>query len=113
VIEEQLRRRVRRWFSRRGRLDPDDARVMLAGDNSGFSLDASVCIAGHDRAGLERLLRYCACYAKQSVLPLVALAWVVYLSLPFSVPPSLVVLPFAALSALSVSIMAGTFKKYL
>ena len=45
--------------------------------------------------------------------PLVALAWVVYLSLPFSVRPSLVVLPFAALFALSVSIMAGTFKKYL
>jgi hypothetical protein len=45
--------------------------------------------------------------------PLVALAWVVYLSPPFSVHPSLVVLPFAALFALSVSIMAGTFKKYL
>ena len=26
----------------------------------GFSIDASVHIAGHDRAGLERLLRYCA-----------------------------------------------------
>ena len=26
----------------------------------GFSLDASVRIEGHDRAGLERLLRYCA-----------------------------------------------------
>ena len=33
---------------------------MLMWDNSGFSLDACVCIAGHDRAGLERLLRYCA-----------------------------------------------------
>jgi hypothetical protein len=26
----------------------------------GFSLDASVRIEAHDRAGLERLLRYCA-----------------------------------------------------
>ena len=26
----------------------------------GFSIDASVHIAAHDRAGLERLLRYCA-----------------------------------------------------
>ena len=52
-------------------------------------------------------------YAKQSVLPLVALAWVIYLSLPFSVHPSFVVLPFAALFGLSASIMAGTFKKYL
>ena len=33
---------------------------MLAWDNSGFSLDASGRIAGQDRAGLERLLRYCA-----------------------------------------------------
>ena len=60
VIEQQVRRRVLRWFSRHGLLDPDDARDMLAWANSGFSLDASVCIAGHDRAGLERLLRYCA-----------------------------------------------------
>ena len=60
MIEEQVRRRVLRWFSCHGLLDPDDARDMLAWANSGFSLDASVCIAGHDRAGLERLLRYCA-----------------------------------------------------
>ena len=53
------------------------------------------------------------CRARGSNSPLVALAWVVYRSLPFSVHPSLVVLPFAALFALSVSIMAGTLKKYL
>ena len=55
---EQVRRRGLRWFSRHVVLDPDDARDMLAWANSGFSLDASVCIAGPDRAGLERLLRY-------------------------------------------------------
>jgi hypothetical protein len=60
VLCEQVRRRVLRWFSRHGLLDPDDARDMLAWANSGFSLDASVCIAGSNRAGLERLLRYCA-----------------------------------------------------
>ena len=60
VIEQQVRRRVLRWFSRHGLLDPDDARDRLAWANGGFSLDASVGIAGHDRAGLERLLRYCA-----------------------------------------------------
>jgi hypothetical protein len=60
TIEAQVRRRVLHWFSRHGLLDPDDARDMLAWDNSGFSLDASVRIAGHDRPGLERLLRYCA-----------------------------------------------------
>jgi hypothetical protein len=39
MIEQQVRRRVLRWFSRRGLLDPDDARDMLTWDNSGFSLD--------------------------------------------------------------------------
>ncbi len=34
---------------------------MLAWEHAGgFSLDASIRIAAHDRAGLERLLRYCA-----------------------------------------------------
>jgi hypothetical protein len=46
------------WFSCHGLLDPDDARDRLAWANSGFSLDACVCIAGDDRAGLERRLRY-------------------------------------------------------
>lgn len=58
AIEQQVRRRVLRWFSHHGLLDPDDARDRLAWDNSGFSLDASVRIVGHDRPGLERLLRY-------------------------------------------------------
>ncbi len=55
-----MRHRVLRSLSRHGLLDPDDARDMLAWDNGGFSLDASVRIAGHNRAGLEPLLRYCA-----------------------------------------------------
>jgi hypothetical protein len=33
---------------------------MLAYQHSGFSVDAGVCIRAHDRAALERLLRYCA-----------------------------------------------------
>ena len=33
---------------------------MLAYQHSGFSVDAGVCIESHDRAALERLLRYCA-----------------------------------------------------
>ena len=33
---------------------------MLAYQHSGFSVDAGVCIQAHERAGLERLLRYCA-----------------------------------------------------
>ena len=33
---------------------------MLGYKHSGFSVDTSVYIAAQDRAGLERLLRYCA-----------------------------------------------------
>lgn len=33
---------------------------MLAYQHRGFSVDAGVCIQAHDRAALERLLRYCA-----------------------------------------------------
>lgn len=52
-------------------------------------------------------------HAKQSILPLFALAWVVYLALPHSAHPSLIILPFAALFGLSVAVTTATFKKYL
>ena len=60
AIAEQVRIRVLRWFARSGLIEPDDVREMRAWENSGFSLDAAVCVDGHDRAGLERLLRDCA-----------------------------------------------------
>lgn len=61
AVQQQVRARVLRWFARAGHLAPADARDMAGWDHGGgFSLDASVCIEGHDRAGLERLLRYCA-----------------------------------------------------
>jgi hypothetical protein len=52
-------------------------------------------------------------YAKKAGLPLLVLTWVLYLALPFSLHPTLVVLPFAVLFGLSVTVTAGTFKKYL
>ena len=52
-------------------------------------------------------------YAKKAALPLVVITWVVYLALPFSAHPSFVVLPFAAMFALSVAVTASTFKKYI
>jgi hypothetical protein len=55
-----VRVRVLRWFARSGLIEPEDVREMLAWENSGFSLDAAVRVGAHDRAGLERLLRYCA-----------------------------------------------------
>jgi len=52
-------------------------------------------------------------WAKRSAMPLLVLSWVIYLALPFSLHPSLVVLPFAVLFALSVAVTASRFKKYL
>jgi hypothetical protein len=61
AVQQQVRRRVLRWFARAGHLDPADARDMAGWHHGGgFSLDASVRIEAHDRAGLARLLRYCA-----------------------------------------------------
>jgi hypothetical protein len=56
AIAEQVRVRVLRWFARSGLIAADDVREMLAWDNSGFSLDAAVRVAAHDRAGPERPL---------------------------------------------------------
>lgn len=52
-------------------------------------------------------------YAKKVAIPLVVLTWVVYLSLPFSLHPTFVIIPFATLFALTVAVIASTFKKYL
>ena len=61
AVQQQVRARVLRWFARAGTLDPADARDMAGWDHGGgFSLDASVRIDSAERAGLERLLRYCA-----------------------------------------------------
>ena len=38
----------------------DDEEMAHWNNGGGFSVDASVRIEGHDRTGLERLLRYCA-----------------------------------------------------
>jgi len=60
AIATQVRRRVLRWFARSGLLEAADAQDMLTWEHAGFSLDAAVRMAGDERAGLERLLRYCA-----------------------------------------------------
>jgi hypothetical protein len=40
-------------------------------------------------------------------------AWVSYLALPVSLHPIFIVLPFAILFAMSISLTASRFKKYL
>jgi hypothetical protein len=66
TLTERVRRRVVRWFRMQRLLDADAAADMLARENSGFSVDASVRITLIDRdlpsyfQSLEHLLRYCA-----------------------------------------------------
>ena len=56
-----MRRRLLRVFVRRGLLPDDDAQAMGQWQQGGgFSVDGSVRIEATDRAGRERLLRYCA-----------------------------------------------------
>jgi hypothetical protein len=60
-VQACVRRRLLRSFVRRGLLPGDDARAMGQWEHGGgFSVDASVRIEAADRAGRERLLRYCA-----------------------------------------------------
>jgi len=66
ALTERVRRRVIRWFRMQRLLDAAAAADMLAWENSGFSVDASVRITLIDRdvpsyfQSLEHLLRYCA-----------------------------------------------------
>ena len=63
---ERVRRRLIRWFRMQRLLDAAAAADVLAWENSGFSVDASVRITLIDRdvpsyfQSLEHLLRYCA-----------------------------------------------------
>jgi hypothetical protein len=60
LVQADLRRRILRAFVGRGLLESCDAKEILTYQHSGFSVDAGVRIESHDRAALERLLRYCA-----------------------------------------------------
>lgn len=61
AVQAQARRRILRTFVRRGLIEKCDAEEMAGWEHGGgFSVDAAVRIEGNDRAGLERLLRYCA-----------------------------------------------------
>lgn len=51
--------------------------------------------------------------AKATLMPLLVLPWVIYLALPISISPLLILLPSAALLGVAVNIATGSFKKYL
>jgi hypothetical protein len=60
-VQANIRKRLLRAFVARGHLESHDAKDMAGyAHGGGFSVDAGVRIEAADRAGLERLLRYCA-----------------------------------------------------
>ncbi len=51
--------------------------------------------------------------ARGSIIPLAIVPWTLYLAIPISINPLLILLPCAALLGVAVCITASTFKKYL
>ncbi len=52
-------------------------------------------------------------HAKKVILPAILSAWVIYLAIPFSVHPSLIIVPFTLMAGIAMAVTASTFKKYL
>ncbi len=65
------------------------------------------------RWGGGRESAYVYHYAKRSNLFLLGLGAIVYLAVPVSLHPSMVLVPFAAACAITVGVTASRFKKYL
>lgn len=51
--------------------------------------------------------------AKAFILPTITLPWVIYLAIPISISPLLIILPCALLAAVVMNITVTSFKKYL
>ncbi len=61
TVSQAIRRRVLSLIERRALLSADAAEMMRQwGHEGGFSTHGSVRVHGNDRAGRERLFRYCA-----------------------------------------------------
>lgn len=52
-------------------------------------------------------------WAKRFAMPVLVIAWILYLAIPTSIHPNLIITPFAVLFGLVLMIMAAKFKKYL
>lgn len=52
-------------------------------------------------------------HARRYVMPLMITSWVIYLSLPFSIYPNIILVPSALLFGLVICITSATFKKFL
>lgn len=65
------------------------------------------------RFGVGRESAFKYHHAKRAVLPIMILAWIIYLSIPFSIHPNLILIPAALLFGLTISLTLANFKKYL
>ncbi|MCU7247286.1 TIGR03747 family integrating conjugative element membrane protein [Pseudomonas koreensis] len=65
------------------------------------------------RFGAGRESGYIYHRAKAFILPLATLPWVIYLAIPISIDPGLIIVPSAILLGLAIAITARSFKKYL
>ena len=52
-------------------------------------------------------------WAKKFALPVLVVAWVIYLAIPISIHPNFIITPFAVLFGLVLMVMSSKFKKYL
>lgn len=52
-------------------------------------------------------------HARRFIFPVMISAWILYLSLPFSVHPNVILVPAAFLFGLSICVTSASFKKYL
>ena len=65
------------------------------------------------RFGVGRESAFKYHHAKRTVAPIMFIAWIVYLSIPFSIHPNLILIPAALLFGVMISLTASNFKKYL
>lgn len=65
------------------------------------------------RFGVGRESAFKYHHAKKMVFPTMVLAWIIYLSIPFSIHPNLILIPAALLFGLMISFTSSNFKKYL
>jgi integrating conjugative element membrane protein (TIGR03747 family) len=52
-------------------------------------------------------------WAKRFAMPVLIIAWILYLSIPNSIHPNFIITPFAVLFGLCLMVMTSKFKKYL
>ncbi|MFS7508901.1 TIGR03747 family integrating conjugative element membrane protein, partial [Pasteurella multocida] len=79
----------------------------LSGLTEGLSLrDIRKFGAGRESAYLYH-------HARRYIMPMMVTAWVLYLSIPFSIHPNIILVPAACLFGLSICITAASFKKFL